>query len=212
MYFIKYFVGMVLIHTQFTYARLNHIQIGANLTEFMQLQRQRRSLIFNGNGLVKIDAGVIASINLDDPVDWRSIVSINNIQGGFYPLPYEPLYPWDKWEDIFARSLKNLLPGSNYETDDSRKFAYAAIEALMQLQHGNGHKCLLRSICKNAQVDEHVGIFSEIMDVVLSPGREDIDVVYMEAFQAGKSGADCLRLYAECRVSSNFLDQYLDYV
>ncbi|XP_069967872.1 uncharacterized protein [Bactrocera oleae] len=160
----------------------------------------------------KIDAGAIASINLDDPIDWRSIVSINNIQGGHYPLPTAPTYPWDKWEETFARSMKLLQEQIELEPDDSRLFIYTLLEVLMERQHGNGHRCLLRSICQNAQVDEHVGMFSEIMDVVLSPGKESIAVAYTDAFVAGKADADCMRLYSECRVPSNFLDQYLDYV
>lgn len=104
---------------------------------------------------------------MDDPIEWRSIVSINNIQGGHYPLPSEPTYPWEKWEDTFARSMKSFQGQADFETDDSRLFAYILLEALMERQHGNGHRCLLRSICQNAQVDEHVGILSEIMDVIL---------------------------------------------
>ncbi|XP_017485651.1 PREDICTED: uncharacterized protein LOC108374190 [Rhagoletis zephyria] len=212
MYIISFFVGAVLIYSQTSHARLNPIQFNANLTDFMKLQRQKRGLIFNGNGQIKIDTGVIAAIDLGDPIQWRSLVSINNLQGGFYPLPSEPLYPWDKWEETFARSLKNMHAEADYKADDSRKFAYTVLEVLMERQHGNGRKCLLRSICKNAQVDEHVGMFSEILNIVLSPGKNDIDVLYMEAFRAGKSGADCVRLYSECRVVSNFLDQYLDYI
>nr|XP_014100932.1 uncharacterized protein LOC106625628 isoform X2 [Bactrocera oleae] len=212
MHFVIYFIGITLLNAELFSAKLSPIQSGANLTEFMNLRRQKRTLIFEGSGLVKIDAGAIASINLDDPIDWRSIVSINNIQGGHYPLPTAPTYPWDKWEETFARSMKHLQEQIELETDDSRLFIYTLLEVLMERQHGNGHRCLLRSICQNAQVDEHVGMFSEIMDVVLSPGKESIAVAYTDAFVAGKADADCMRLYSECRVPSNFLDQYLDYV
>lgn len=63
--------------------------------------------------------------------------------------------------------MKSFQGQADFETDDSRLFAYILLEALMERQHGNGHRCLLRSICQNAQVDEHVGILSEIMDVIL---------------------------------------------
>ncbi|CAD7003654.1 uncharacterized protein LOC101453089 [Ceratitis capitata] len=212
MFSIIYFVALALLQSQLSCGKFTPIVGGANLTEFMKLQRQKRTLIFNGNGLVKIDAGAIATVNVDDPIDWRSIVSINNIQGGFYPLPDEPTYPWEKWEDTFARSMRNFRGHTDYEADDSRKFVYTLLEVLMERQHGNGHQCLLRSICRNAQVDGHVGMFSELVDVVLRPGKEDIGAAYMEAFLAGKSDADCSRLYAECQVASNFLDQYLDYI
>ncbi|XP_039965856.1 uncharacterized protein LOC126761760 isoform X1 [Bactrocera neohumeralis] len=212
MHFVIYFLGIALLNAELFSAKLSPIQSGANLTEFVNLRRQKRTLIFEGSGLVKIDAGAIATVNVDEPIAWRSIVSINNIQGGFYPLPAVPTYPWDKWEDTFARSMKHFQELADFETDDSRLFIYTLLEVLMERQHGNGHQCLLRSICQNAQVDEHVGMFSEIMDVVLRPGKESIAVAYTDAFVAGKANADCMRLYSECRVPSNYLDQYLDYV
>ncbi|XP_067613000.1 uncharacterized protein [Eurosta solidaginis] len=212
MHYINIFVGIALVYPQLSYTSLSRLRVGANLTEFMKLNRQRRTLIYNGSGSVKIDAGAISGIDLGDPIAWRNLVCINNIQGGFYPVPSTPLYPWDKWEDTFARFSRHSRSDVDYIADDSRKLVYNVLEILMERQHGAGHICLLRSICQNAQVDEHIGMFSEIMDVVLSPGKEDIDITYNEASLAGKAGADCLHLYAGCRVGTNLLDQYLDYV
>ena len=118
-------------------------------------------------------------VRLADPITWRSLVNSINLQGGHYALPTEPLYPWDKYEDIFARSMKNIammqardhsvnsaeLP----ETDDSRLFVYRVIEKYLDLQNsGTGQACLLRSICENAQIHLHVGMYSEILNLILT--------------------------------------------
>ncbi|XP_067612999.1 uncharacterized protein [Eurosta solidaginis] len=204
-----------LTHLYGAYADLLSINAGANLTDFMQT-RKKRSLIFNGGGSIKLSIGPSGQVNLADPITWRSLVCSYNLQGGSYPLPTSPLYPWDKWEDTFARKVRHIpdQPYSfdNYETDDSRLFVYTVLETLMSQRGVNGRQCLLRSICQNAQVDEHVGVLSELLDVVLTPGKEDLDNGYFVARDAGLAGADCLQLYAECPTGVSLLDSYLDYL
>uniref|UniRef100_A0A034WKY6 Uncharacterized protein n=1 Tax=Bactrocera dorsalis TaxID=27457 RepID=A0A034WKY6_BACDO len=197
-------------------ASVHSITVGANLTDFMHV-RKKRSLIFNGSGSVKLSIGPSGQVDLADPITWRSLVCSYSLQGGQYSIPSSPLYPWDKWEDTFARKSRLLhnsqpeLAAYTYEADESRLFFYTLLETLMSQRGVDGRQCLLRSICQNAQVDQHVGLLSEILDTVLTPGVEDLDKSYQSAREAGVAGADCLKLYADCPEGLNWLDTYLDY-
>ncbi|XP_004530904.1 uncharacterized protein LOC101453272 [Ceratitis capitata] len=198
-------------------ASVQRINVGANLTDFMHV-RKKRGLIFNGSGQLKLSIGPSGQVDLADPITWRSLVCSYSLQGGHYSIPSEPLYPWDKWEDTFARKSRLLhanraeLDANNYEADESRLFFYTLLETLMSRRGLHGQQCLLRSICQNAQVDQHVGLLSEILDVVLTPGREDLDKRYSAAREAGAAGADCMKLYDKCPAGVNFLDSYLEYI
>lgn len=111
-------------------------------------------------------------VTLADPVSFRSLVCSYTLQGGQYPLPTEPLYPWDKWEDIYARSLKEVKSKferyGEYDDDGSREFVYTLLENYIGRNNANGHQCLLRAICENAQVHRHDDLYSEILNVVLT--------------------------------------------
>ncbi|XP_070142024.1 uncharacterized protein [Drosophila kikkawai] len=140
--------------------------------------------------------------------------------GGTYSLPTSPIWPWDKWEGTFARSLAQMKRNIEIHTanggvryaDDARLLVYTALEEYMGRRNNNlamGRQCLLRSICENAQIHHHIGVFSEIMDIVLSPGKAELDNSYHEAYAAGKAGANCLHLYRTCPRGLNFLDGLL---
>ncbi|XP_054732837.1 uncharacterized protein LOC129240838 [Anastrepha obliqua] len=210
-------LACLLLHLDVICANFYGITAGANLTDFMHL-RKKRSLIFNGSGQLKLSVGPSEQVDLADPISWRSLVCSHSLQGGHYSIPSSPLYPWDKWEDTFARQTRRLhdnpLGFDNYiyESDDSRLFVYTVLETLMNRRGVNGHQCLLRSICQNAQVGQHVGVLSELLDVVLTPGMEDLDKSYRVAREAGAGDADCLKLYSECPAGVNLLDSYLDYL
>lgn len=111
-------------------------------------------------------------VRLADPLAWRSLVCSFNLQGGQYQIPTEPVYPWDKWEDTFARSLNQMKTKfetyAEYEQDESREFLYMVLEKYMTRTNVNGRQCLLRAICENAQIHEHIGIFANVLDVVLT--------------------------------------------
>lgn len=111
-------------------------------------------------------------VRLADPISFRSLVCSYTLQGGHYKIPPEPTYPWDKWEDTFARSLNHMKTKferyGDYEPDESREFVYMVLEKYMSRNGNDGHQCLLRAICENAQIHEQVDIFSKILDVILT--------------------------------------------
>ncbi|XP_037948404.1 uncharacterized protein LOC119679887 [Teleopsis dalmanni] len=181
-----------------------------NITDFVQ-HRQKRHLIFQNGGTIKLSLGPSMPVPLDDPVTWRALVCSYNLQGGHYTMPTTPLYPWDKWEHIFSRSLKKIENNIRADNgrDDARLFVYTALENYMSRKNGNGRACLLRSICENAQVDHYVGIFGTILNIVLTPGKQQLNSIYTAASEAGKLGADCVKLYADCPSGANILDGFL---
>lgn len=148
----------------------------ANLTEFLS-HRQRRGLIFQNSGSIKFSIGPSLPIPLGDHVSFRSAVLSFTLQTSSN-LPTTPIWPWDKWESTFARSLqqmrrnieRNTANGVVRYADDARLLTYTVLEEYMGRRNNNmivGRQCLLRSICENAQVHHHVGIFSEILNIVL---------------------------------------------
>ncbi|KAI8041145.1 uncharacterized protein LOC128257379 [Drosophila gunungcola] len=190
-----------------------------NLTEFMG-HRQKRWLIYQNSGSMKFSIGPSLPIPLEDKVTFRSCVLSFTLQGGSYSLPTSPIWPWDKWEGTFARSLTQMRRNIERQTanggvryaDDARLLVYTALEEYIGRRNNNlsmGRQCLLRSICENAQIHHHIGVFSEIMDIILSPGKADLDNSYHEAFAAGRAGANCLGLYKSCPRGLNFLDGLL---
>ncbi|XP_030386197.1 uncharacterized protein LOC115633012 [Scaptodrosophila lebanonensis] len=193
----------------------------SNLTEFLQ-HRQKRWLIFENRGSIKFAVGPSMPIPLGDKVSWRSLVLSYNLHGFQHNLPTEPTWPWDKWETLFARSMQAMRRNIERRTasgavrypDDARELVYTAFEEYTTRRAGGndpnlGRQCLLRSICENAQIHQHVGVFSELLNIVLSPGKADLDASYHDAYEAGKSGANCLRLFKACPRGANILDEYL---
>ncbi|KAH8380482.1 hypothetical protein KR009_011036 [Drosophila setifemur] len=189
-----------------------------NLTEFLG-HREKRSLIYQNSGSMKFSIGPSLPIPLGDKVTFRSCVLSFTLQGGSYSLPTSPIWPWDKWEDTFARSLTQMkrniesheAMGVRY-ADDARLLVYTVLEEYMGRRNNDlamGRQCLLRSICENAQIHHHIGVFSEIMDIVLSPGKAELDNSYHDAYAAGKAGANCLGLYRSCPRGLNILDGLL---
>ncbi|XP_055908497.1 uncharacterized protein LOC129943221 [Eupeodes corollae] len=182
-----------------------------NLTEFLNLRR-KRSIIYQG-GTIKFSASGIWPLYLEDHVHWRQVNCIGTLQTQ-YDLPTKPLnsYINNNWGFPYyekgLRSMREKFDKFGYfKPDVSRMFIYAALEEFMNRNDRNGRECLLRSICENAQVDEHVDEFSQIMNVILTPGKDDLDAVYREALKAGKFGADCLSLYSKCSYGDSFLDR-----
>ncbi|XP_075163175.1 uncharacterized protein LOC142235802 [Haematobia irritans] len=192
--------------------------IGAanNLTAFRQRHRERRGLIFTNGGTIKFSIGPSMPVPLDDPVPFRSMVCSYTLQGGQYTIPTEPLYPWDKWENTFARSMKQKTEEfelhGKYESDGSREFVYILMEEYMGRNNANGHQCLLRAICENVQTGQHNGLFAQILNVILTPGHENLDKSYVMAQQAGRYGVDCQKLYYLCPKGQSLLDQYVNEV
>ncbi|KAI8123497.1 hypothetical protein CVS40_5825 [Lucilia cuprina] len=213
LFFYSLFVLLVLV----TVEQLSFVAAGfgtsVNLTKFHS-QRQKRGLIFTNGGTLKLSIGPSMPVRLADPIAFRSLVCSYNLQGGHYKIPPEPTYPWDKWEDTFARSLNQMRRRfenyGEYDQDESREFLYMVLEKYMSRNNVDGRQCLLRAICENAQVHEHIGVFANVLDVVLTPGKENLDNSYRMALQAGRHGADCIKLFNSCPKGSSLLDQYID--
>lgn len=143
-----------------------------NLTTYLLARQKRHQLVYQNGGSIRLVVGPVMAVQLQDPVVWRSFVNFYVLHFGGYTLPSAPLYPWDKWESVFARSLKEkirLLDASH--EDDTRLFAYIALEHYMDNESnvpGRGRQCLLRAMCENAQVHQHVGIMAELLNVLLT--------------------------------------------
>ncbi|XP_037920712.1 uncharacterized protein LOC119657740 [Hermetia illucens] len=179
-----------------------------NLTHWKEPQHTRkdRALIFHNSGVAKMVFGAIYPIHLEDKVKWRQLNCAYNLQAQ-YSVPTEPIYWWDKWKGRTLRSMHEQFEKSGtYVPDESRLFIYSAMEAYMNQQGKNGRKCLCRSICENAQIDHPEGIFSEILYVLLLPGKDFSRDEYKDAYEAGRAGADCEFIYPECPRGEGLLD------
>ncbi|EDW19573.2 uncharacterized protein LOC6583429 [Drosophila mojavensis] len=181
-----------------------------NLTAYM-LARQKRQLIFPRGSSIRLLLVPVSAIQLDDPYKWRSFVAFVVVHLGGYNLPSAPLYPWDKWDSVFSRSLKEKIRQlDESHEDDTRLFAYAALEHYMDNASsipGRGRQCLLRAMCENAQVHHHVGIIAELLNLLLTPGKARLDQHYKEAHAAGLAGVDCLHQFHGCPRGASVLDE-----
>ncbi|KAH8260486.1 hypothetical protein KR038_002121 [Drosophila bunnanda] len=186
--------------------------VGQNITEFLHARQKRHQLIYRNGGTIRLVVGPVLATQLEDPVTWRSMVYYYVLHFGAFTLPSAPLYPWDKWETIYQRSLQEKIRSlDETHEDDTRVFVYAALEKYMDQVSGavgRGRQCLLRGICENAQVHHHVGIMSELLNVLLTPGKTRLDVAYTDALRTGRAGSDCLDQFPACPRGESVLDAY----
>ncbi|XP_061391769.1 uncharacterized protein LOC133327223 [Musca vetustissima] len=202
---IQRLVLVILILSGCLTAVFGGFNVDRNLTDFRR-HREKRGLIFENGGAIKLVIGPIMPVQLGDPIVWRSLICLYNIHVGDYKMPSTPIYPWDKWENIYARSKAF---NGKLEPDYSRELLYAALEGFMNRPHGHGRECLLRSICENAQIDQHMDFFGEILNVILTPGKEDLDEDYRSAYEMGRNGVNCLKYYINCPKGANIFDQFI---
>ncbi|XP_064545657.1 uncharacterized protein LOC135433484 [Drosophila montana] len=183
-----------------------------NITAYLHARQKRHQLVYHNGGSIRLVVGPVMAVELQDPVVWRSMVNFYTLHFGAYTLPSAPLYPWDKWESIFARSLNDKIRQLDAShDDDTRLFAYTALEHYMDNESGvlgRGHQCLLRAMCENAQVHHHVGIMAELLNVLLTPGKARLEEAYKEAHAAGLAGVDCWELFHECPRGASALDAF----
>ncbi|ALC44290.1 CG14829 [Drosophila busckii] len=183
-----------------------------NLTAFLHARQKRYMMVYENGATVRLVVGPVMAIQLKDPVAWRSFLNFYVLHFGAYAMPSAPLYPWDKWETIFERSLHEKIRqlDATHE-DDTRLFAYSALEHYMDNasgREGRGRACLLRALCENAQVHHHVGIMAELLNVLLTPGKARLQDCYKEAYAAGSAGVDCLQQFASCPRGQSVLDAF----
>ncbi|XP_034655608.1 uncharacterized protein LOC117893202 [Drosophila subobscura] len=183
-----------------------------NLTDYLQTRQKRHQMIYRNGGTIRLVVGPVMATQLEDPVTWRGLLYFWTLHFGGYTLPSEPLYPWDKWESIYARSLQEQARrlDASHE-DDTRLFVYDVLEKYMDQESGSvglGRQCLLRGICQNAQIHRHVGIMAELLNILLTPGKALLDFSYTEAHSAGLAGSHCLEQFAECPRGKSVLDAF----
>lgn len=133
---------------------------------------------------------------LEDPIDWRNMLALVNLHTQ-YGVSTRPLYPWDLWEKYDRRSLD--------EVDDSRVLIYEFLRKIMDQKGVNGEACMQRAFCDNAQVDHHEGIYSEVLNAILTPGK--INDPFQDSYDAGKAGVNCEQLFKECPRGDSLFDK-----
>ncbi|XP_033242867.1 uncharacterized protein LOC108152415 isoform X1 [Drosophila miranda] len=183
-----------------------------NLTDYLHTRQKRHQLIYRNGGTIRLVVGPVMPTQLEDAVSWRGLLYFWTLHFGGYTLPSEPLYPWDKWETIYARSLQEQVRrlDASHE-DDTRLFVYEILEKYMDQASGSvglGRQCLLRGICENAQIHQHLGIVAELLNILLTPGKARLDLSYREAYAAGLAGSHCLEQFEECPRGKSVLDAF----
>ncbi|XP_034112294.1 uncharacterized protein LOC132786268 [Drosophila nasuta] len=166
-----------------------------------KLNRAKRVAIYNGQGVVKFVAGVAHPVKQVDKD--QSFWFFYNVQNQWIPTTI-PLYWWSFWNTTaFVSTARELRKGlqSTIHHDSTRTWLYDAIETGMEHLQGSesGTTCLLRSICEISQLPfDDVNIFSEILNAVLIPTMDNVAEKYINARDAGRAGADCIKTYNEC--------------
>lgn len=122
-----------------------------NISEWREVRRQRRHLIFANGGINKLVGGFSYPVDLGDKKIWRQMNCAWNFQAQYSP-PTAPLYWWDKWDGRNLMQARRLYDEfGTYVEDQSSKFIFLAIEMFLNRRGNNGQECLLKAICENAQ-------------------------------------------------------------
>ncbi|XP_067619955.1 uncharacterized protein [Eurosta solidaginis] len=175
--------------------------------------RNKRVIIFSGGGVVKFVVGVSFPIDLGDKQ--RSLSHFYNLQGQF-PPPMRPTYWWNYFNSSSFAARRQQRKQNNYtreklhhrlKHDVSRELIYTAIEQIYERNGLSGESCLLQAICEVSQLpfhvpriwENHLGhLWHAILNAVLIPTLQNVDIKYLHAGQAGRFGADCRQAFREC--------------
>ncbi|XP_016957696.2 uncharacterized protein LOC108029726 [Drosophila biarmipes] len=182
----------------------------ANLTAWHHHRRQKRFLIYQNGGVVKFVTGCAFPVPLMEKKVWRQLVWLMNFHYQFNE-PQTPIYWWKLWDG--SRSLKGPetqpAPPSVPDrllVDEPQLLLFKFVEGYMNQLGQNGSACLDRLICENGQVDEHSGLYAQILHRLLRPHRT-LDGRYLDAFRMGRHGVDCRKAFPEARKC--VLDDYV---
>lgn len=144
----------------------------------------------------------------DDPIAWRAMLGLVNFHTQ-YNVPTSSLYPWDLWDRYDRRSLQSTKEEfertGTYTVDETRIFVYEFLRKYMDQQNVNGEACLQRAFCDNAQIDHHDGMYSELMNALLTPGK--IEDNFLDSYNAGKAGVDCEQMFSKCPKGDSLFDK-----
>ncbi|EDV92521.1 uncharacterized protein LOC6564106 [Drosophila grimshawi] len=167
----------------------------------VKLSRAKRVAIFNGQGVVKFVPSIAHPVKQVDKD--QSFWYFFNVQSQYVPTTI-PIYWWSFWNTTAfvstARQLRKDMQATIHR-DDMRSLLYDGIEAGMEELDGSerGATCLLRGICEISQLPfENSNIFSEILNAVMIPTIDNVAEKYINARDAGRAGADCMKTYKDC--------------
>lgn len=115
----------------------------------------------------------IVNVALNDATAWRSLICTYSLEGAQQLLP-------KKSEGKAARSRATVTTTINRinkrfikdqkkigRDDLFREFIYKILEGVFEKNNVNGRQCLLRLICENAQIRQHTGLLTQLLNVIL---------------------------------------------
>lgn len=184
----------------------------ANLTSWRHHRRQKRFLIFQDGGVVKMVTGTAFPVDFQEKNAWRQLVWLMNYHYQFRE-PTTPIYWWKLWN---GRDLKGPLKLTKeqqqvqhveeLEIDEPQQMLYEFAEEYMNQRGQHGRSCMERLICENGQVHEHSGLYAQLLHRLLIP-HKSLPARYVDAYSMGKHGVNCQSAYPEA--SHCLLDDYV---
>ncbi|KAH8355338.1 hypothetical protein KR093_011259, partial [Drosophila rubida] len=185
----------------------------ANLRSWRQHRRQKRFLIYQDGGVMKMVAGTAFPVDFQEKNAWRQLVWLMNYHYQF-PEPTSPIYWWKLWN---GRDLKGPLKLTKAQqqqqqqvvepqVDEPQQLLYAFAEEYMNQRGQPGRACLERLICENGQVHEHSGLYAQLLHRLLTPHRS-LETRYVDAYRMGRHGVNCRTAFPEA--SQCLLDDYV---
>lgn len=142
-----------------------------------------------------------SNVELEDPISWR-VLQLNLNFLAQYALPTQADQLYDLFENYQRSGQQDL-------EDTGRTLIYESLISFMNRQGTNGKECLRKAICENAQIQHHEGIFAEVINVILTPGR--VNDPFKSDYESGRIGVDCQSSYPQCAQGDSVFDRcFLD--
>ncbi|XP_043867092.1 uncharacterized protein LOC6580720 [Drosophila mojavensis] len=185
--------------------------VDVNLTTWRQHRRQKRFLIYEDGGIIKLVTGIAFPVNLDEKHAWRQLICLMNFHYQF-PEPTSPIYWWQLWRHRKGRrdhrdhsDLKGPLQLTKEQqrqqnashapqVDAAQQFLYELALKYMNQRGQDGKACLQRLICENGQVHEHNGLYAQLLHRLLKPHRS-LPKHYLDAYSMGRHGVNCRQAF-----------------
>ncbi|XP_033254388.1 uncharacterized protein LOC117193770 [Drosophila miranda] len=158
--------------------------LSPSLTSWHHHRRQKRFLIYQNGGVVKLVTGCAFPVPFQEKKAWRWLVWLMNFHYQFNE-PQTPIYWWNLWSS--ARDLKGANPPAVPPiVDEPQLLLFKFAENYMSQIGQNGTACLDRLICENGQVHEHSGLYAQLLHRLLRPHRT-LDERYLDAYRMGRA-------------------------
>ncbi|XP_017962091.1 uncharacterized protein LOC108654974 [Drosophila navojoa] len=183
----------------------------ANLTTWRQHRRQKRFLIYEDGGIIKLVTGIAFPVDLGEKHAWRQLVCLMNFHYQF-PEPTSPVYWWRLWSHDKGRrdhrdhsylkgplkltkeQLRQQKASQPTQVDAAQQFLYELALKYMNQRGQDGQACLQRLICENGQVHEHNGLYAQLLHRLLMPHRS-LPEHYLDAYSMGRHGINCRQAF-----------------